>query len=487
MPFMRRSAVFAPALSREGAVGTARRYFPSFLAQRARCLELDRWTGDGESLKPFMPKQATDEFKQLGEVHQTPWLGLVVNSVSQVCCVEGHTVPGSGGNTSAWDRFWQTNSLDARQMPVHRGAVHYGLSYVRVLRGKQPLTDEETAIIRGVSPKECAVFYEPDSDEYGVHALEATLNRVRGDDGSEEVFWAVTLWDAEDEYHLTCDFDGDKMTYVESRHHGTGVVPFVRFENLVDLEGDVMGEVEPFIPLAGRINQDTFDRLIVQRFGAWVIRYAAGLVKPETDQEARAAAIALRVTDMLVSESADTKFGSLPATDLGGFIAARDADIRDLAAVSQTPPHHLLGLSPNLSAEALAAAESALMRKVDERRRLFGERWEQVLRLACFVMGDAEGAKAFSAQVRWKDIESRSLAQVADALGKLATMLEVPVEMLWKRIPNWSEQDQEEALALREQRKRDEELMNELLNVGQPDDPNPPAPDEPNADPSANA
>jgi hypothetical protein len=48
-------------------------------------------------------------------------------------------------------------------------------------------------------------------------------------------------------------------------------------------------------------------------------------------------------------------------------------------------------------------------------------------------------------------MESRSLAQAADALGKLATMLNVPVELLWEKIPGFTQQDVEDAKALLEE------------------------------------
>jgi hypothetical protein len=56
-------------------------------------------------------------------------------------------------------------------------------------------------------------------------------------------------------------------------------------------------------------------------------------------------------------------------------------------------------------------------------------------------MGDAAAAKDFKSQVLWRDMESRSLSQAADALGKLADSLGVPVEMLWEKIPGWTQND----------------------------------------------
>src|SRR5690606_37791159 len=75
-------------------------------------------------------------------------------------------------------------------------------------------------------------------------------------------------------------------------------------------------------------------------------------------------------------EKADVK--SLDATPLEGYIRSLDMSIRHMAAITQTPPHYLLGEIANLSAEALQAAETSLLRKVEEYRKSFGESWERV-------------------------------------------------------------------------------------------------------------
>jgi hypothetical protein len=188
------------------------------------------------------------------------------------------------------------------------------------------------------------------------------------------------------------------------------------------------------------------------------------MAKPSTVEEQNLQALALRVEDLLVSPDVNTKFGTLDATDLKGYIEARDADLRDLAAVTQTPPHHLLGMSPNVSADGLVEAQAGLMRKVDERKHLFGESWERVLRLGAHMMGGdmASEAADFESQMLWKDTESRSLAQSADALGKLAQMLGVPFEMLWERIPGWTSKDTEDAKKILEKQMADQMLMQEL-------------------------
>ena len=72
------------------------------------------------------------------------------------------------------------------------------------------------------------------------------------------------------------------------------------------------------------------------------------------------------------------------------------------------------------------------------------------------------------AQVRWRDMEARSLAQTADALGKLAQSLEIPVEVLWDKVPFLSDQDRERARQLRESDDAMGDLLRQLSDVQVP-------------------
>ena len=417
--------------------------FPALRAERKNLTRIDnwwRWSHD----TPHNPRQATGEYRELADRAQTPWLGLVVTAVAQELYVDGYRradSPREAEDPAAW-QAWQANGLDDRQIHVHRAALGYGYSFVTVMPGMSTLGDE-MPVIRGVSPRRMIAFYQdPAEDDWPAYVLRVDPAKVDGSDG-----WAARVIDDEAVYYLNISSSGE-VTYIEDRHHGIGICPVVRFANQLDLEGRTPGEVEPFIPVAGRIDQTTFDRLVVQRFASWVVRTIAGMAKPDDDTDFQAEKLRLQVEDILVAEDPDTKFGSLPATPMDGFIKAAESDIQALAAVSQTPAHELLGQMANLSAEALVAARASLNRKVEERKHAFGQSWEQTLRLAARVMGDLEGARDMQAQVRWRDMETRSLAQAADALGKIAQMLGVPVEMLWERIPGWTDQDVKRAKEL---------------------------------------
>ena len=122
-------------------------------------------------------------------------------------------------------------------------------------------------------------------------------------------------------------------------------------------------------------------------------------------------------------------FGEFGETSLKPYIEAVADDVRQLAAISQVPPHFLLGDLANLSAEALVAAESGLKAAVGDKQDAFGEAWEDVMRLAAAAAGDETGANDMASQVIWRDTEARSQGALVDGLQKLKAM-GVPLRFL---------------------------------------------------------
>lgn len=452
-------------LSKSAAREAAHFYFPSFLASRHEAQLLDKWirgeqydidpndhTRDGDARfhgRPYKPArvEVTDEFDDLGTRTPTPWAGLVVTSLAQTAYVDGMRMPGTEENMASW-KDWQRNRWDAKQGPVHRAAIGHGAAFGIVIPGKDALTGDKMPKMTARSLKRMTAFYDTDDDEWAMLAIEGEprYEYIEALGVRQQVGWYVRLYDEKVNHFLSCKGDGlepKDWEYIEPREHGLPVVPVARLCNRLDLDGRATGEVEPVLPILRRIDQDVFDRLIVQRFGAWKVRYIAGMAKPDGD--AAAAATKLSLMDFLVSPDPKTNFGAIDGTDPKGYTDLTDADLRMLAAITQTPPHHLLGLSSNLQAEALAAAESGLQRKSADFKMNAGEFHEQMARMCAMVRGDRAEANAFDMQVRWRDTESRSLTQAADALGKMAVQLKIPVEMLWERLPGWTDMDTERA------------------------------------------
>jgi len=470
--FMKQGAVIEMAVT----------YFPSFLRSRAQAQLLGAWM-NGEQYtysednvdpdevgygRPFAPRtDTTTEYENLRGLSPNNFAGLITNTVSQLAHVEGISRPGVTGLLPVYETFLR-NRWGSKQGAIHRAAVGQSVAYGVVLPGVDPLTGSVMSKMYGKSAEQMAAFYSDDDDEWPELAIEATERyEDTGFGVGMKTGWNVKVYDAYVVHRLSCTGDGataDQWTYIDHIEHGMPVPPVARCANRIDLDGRTRGEIEPVLPLLRRIDQDLFDRLIVQRFGAWQVRYIAGMAKPDSKTEQAAQALKLRVEDLLVSTNKDTKFGVLPGGSIENQVKATDADLRLLSAITQMPPHHLLGLSSNLQAEALAAAKEGLLHKAFQFKTYAGEFHEQMARLAAMAEGDFVTAAAWDLRIRWKDVESMSMSQAADALGKLASQLGVPLEMLWERIPGWEDTDVERAKELVESGSLDT-LLRELLGT----------------------
>lgn len=396
------------------------------------------WTG-----RPFQPKNTGTEYKDLISRSPGAWGGLVVRSMAQTAYVQGIRRSGITENLPVW-QYWKRNGMDAKQISLHRGALAQGQSFAVVEPGADPLTGQKMPRVSLYSAERMAAFYSEERDDWPAFAIWAQ-KRLPSPRTDERGGWDVVLIDEKGYHYLSCVADGERQeewTFIETRAHPFAVPPVVRFVGELDLEGNATGVIEPVIPILRRIDQDTFDRLIVQRYGAWKVRWISGMATPDAEDE-----LELRVQDLLTSPSKDTKFGTLEETQIDGFLKSGQNDLRELSALAQIPPHHLLGLSDNLQAEALAAAEAGLQRRSLDFRITNGESYERLFRLMAIMDPTmVSDAQAYDLEIDWRDTESRSFLQAVQGLGIAASQLGVPLEMLWKKMPNWTEADQANAL-----------------------------------------
>lgn len=427
-----------------------------------RLLKIDRYI-HGKHDDPYIPDNADTEYKLLAKRARSNWMPLVMSAPGQALYVDGFrrgraTEGGAARDVSPLDdewTHWQNSRLDSRQSAIHNGALGYGHSFS--LTERKPGSKRSTTI--GLSALlTSALFEDPANDLVPEAAL--TIKRW----ATSEERGLARMWIGPQEYAVTFKSltDAESVTVVKGRRHKVTTCPVTRFTASVDLEGRTMGVVEPMIPLQDRINQTVFDLLVAQTYGSFQVRTVTGMAPPlrmkavldeltgeptgdfvyELDSNGRPIPENVRVnaSRFMFAESEKAEFGSLPHTPLGGYIDSIDMSIRHLAAISQTPPHHLLGQIANLSAEALQAAEQSLARKVESFRKSFGESWERVFQLAAELEGNTAAAEDIHGEVLWRDVESRSLAATSDALLKLKD-LGIPVKGLWRRVPGTTQQE----------------------------------------------
>ncbi|WP_329105496.1 phage portal protein [Micromonospora sp. NBC_01699] len=385
----------------------------------------------GDHDLPYMPKGAKAEYKSLAQKSITNWLPLISETYVKGLFVDGYRATRATENAAPWS-YWQANRLDARQTIPHRGALEFGASYVVVLPG------DKAPMIRPLTPLKTIAMYEDDDDDWPIHGLRV---KGRSADGAR----LYELFDSEAVHLLARPKDSGKLTVVRSDTHGLGVTPLSRFRDRLD--GQNVGVIAPLLVLQDRISEAVFSLLAALQFASFRQRWATGLAIPTIDDPASPLygqpiePFEAAVDRLWVSDSPDAKFGSFDQTDVTGHLETYGSGVRTLAAIAQLSPHVLLGDLVNLSADALAAAEAATQRKIGEYETIFGESWEQTLRLAALAAGDKTSAGDISCQVRWRDTEARSLAAAVDALGKMVTMLAVPAEAAWERIPGVTDTD----------------------------------------------
>ena len=404
---------------------------------------LDRIRGYmiGETCQVYSPRKSTREYRQLVNMSKVNVMPLVVSTFAENLFVEGYRPARSSKNAKAWG-LWQDNRMDQRQSLIYRSALTYGVSYATVLKAAG---DTGKALIDPYSPRHLTAVYEdPTCDEWPVYAICVSSGY---DAATRKDVTRVRLYDDEFVYYFVRPNDKTgTMTYVqeESGEHGLGVTPVVRFVNAgVDLDNGPASEVEALIELQDQLDNTTYGLLISQQFTAFRQRWVTGMTIEQDASGVDREPFNAGVDRVFQGESPDTKFGEFGESNLDGYLASRQSTLRIISAKAQLAPHALLvsdGVS-NLSAEALAALEAAQQRKTGEQKTSFGESNEQMLRLASKAAGDEAGWEDTKAQVVWRDTESRSLAQVADALGKMAQMLAIPPRALWDKIPGVTDTD----------------------------------------------
>ncbi|MGP3750902.1 phage portal protein [Streptomyces sp. IBSNAI001] len=394
-----------------------------------------RQAAEGKPKMPHVPGVDPREIVEWMRDARTNWLSLVIDSPGERLGVDGFrfddpdkkSADGAKVSDEEANRIWQENSMDADSALVHYGAMSQRRAFVLVERG-----DDGRPVLTHETPTQVAVEHEQGNRR----KLAAGLKLWRDD-------WTgntrATLWTPADVHEFTTKtatptFSGraaelrgwDAMALPNLpdgyRTNDIGAVPLVPFINRRNRRPEGFAEHEDVLSIQNRINLSLINLIAAMKYGAFRQRWAAGL---EVDEDPVTGAsiqpFQLDIRKLWTTDDSEVKFGEFAATDLVPYVRAVEAAVQDLAAISRTPPHYLIGAVVNVSGDALKAAETGLISKVRDKQRGFGESWENVMRLAFRVTGDEARAKSWSAETIWRDPESRTISELADAAVKKAS------------------------------------------------------------------
>ena len=370
----------------------------------------------GEPRLTWLPPNAPRELQALAQMARVNMIELVVRTAVQQLYVDGYASQDTEGAQQVW-AIWQANRWDARQIGLHRSISTYGVGYGSVLPG-QPVP-----VLKAHSPRTMTAAYgnDPTWPRYALQEMPDGSWRLYDDVG----VYVLTLG----ETRKIVNNKAVAFRFESMYEHGQGITPVVRYLADEDLDFPVRGDVEPNYSLQDQINLTTFSLLVAQHYGAHGQKIIIAKMIDELEKKLRTSA---NTTWTIKANPDDVQVVEMSQTQLGGFIDSREASLRHLSAISQTPAHELLGNLANLSAATLVEARENQRQKTVERQLVIGESHEQLLGQAGAMAGVPMDPMA---RVRWGRQFNQATVPLVSMLTQIAEKLNVPPEALLEHLP----------------------------------------------------
>lgn len=387
---------------------------------------------------------------------------LIVDAAKERMHVIGFRMGGDRdlqADTDAW-AIWQANQMDAWHTVAERISLVSEQAYIGVWRG-----DPEPRI-SVLDPRTTITAPDPENPSRRLAAL-----RMWQDEWTGRMFATVYLPDATYKFQsLTLDSNArgnippanfsdrwqPRMVAGEDwpLPNPLGVVPIVPLTNNPSLDGTGSSEIEPIIPINDAINFAVTNMMLSIEFAAfrqkWVTNFVLeeqpvldsggdpvvgpdGRPKMKLVEPYRLDMDRLLVAPPPSAGDPETRFGEFAQTDVKPYIEFVEQRLQMAATISRTPHHYILGGQGSYpSGETLSATEAGLVAKVRDKQMFAGETWEEVIRLAFLVKGDARG-DVLDSETLWRDPERRTESQHVDAVLKMQAM-GVPDQFLWEEL-----------------------------------------------------
>ncbi|MET9516398.1 phage portal protein [Streptomyces sp. NPDC002994] len=368
------------------------------------------------------------------------WVQVVADSPVERLTVTGFQADGDiSADRDLW-KVWQVNGLDADSQLGFLGAVTAARCMVLVWGDPD---DEDMPVVTFEDASQCIVAYEPGSRRFRRAALK------RWQDGNQDyatLYLKREVWKfcrplaKQDKSPQMADVDEELKRWTprelgdepNPQPNPMGVVPMVELPNKPMLVDEPISDVAGVIAMQDAINLLWAQLFTASDYASFPQRVIMGADRPVIPKLNSAGEIVgttpvdiekFAVDRVMMFNSKDARIGEWQAANLAMYTGIIEVAVGHLAAQTRTPQHYLIGKMANLSADALLAAETGLVQRVDEKKLWFGQGLREVARLIALARGEDAKADALrSGRVLWADSESRSHAQMADALLKLKSL-----------------------------------------------------------------
>jgi Phage portal protein, SPP1 Gp6-like len=360
--------------------------------------------------------ETSRKFRRISGLSTTNLTGLAVEATAERMSIEGIRIGDEpDADKQVWDDIWQGSNFDEGSQDAITSALVYSRSFVSV---EPPTSSDGAAKLHYEDPRQVVLATWPDGSR------RAAL-KVFTDEWTGTTFG--TLYTPN--YLVKMERAGTPgaQPYWVPRDMGReapvvrnplGEVPFFELQNR--LTGSIRSEVAPLVIPQLRLNQVIFNTDAVAEYGAFRQKWATGIEVPRDSSNRPIAPYEPNVQKLLVAEGHEARFGDFNVSDMKPYIDLAQEIAAHIARLSRVPITYFLNNVSNLSADALALLVSGLVLKCQRRVKGYEPAFEGAVRLALRTMNDSR-ANAANIEVKWAEMETRSMAQAADAAVKLTT------------------------------------------------------------------
>ena len=348
---------------------------------------------DGDQPLRYTAKRLQEAFQQVDVKFEQNWCAVVINAVMDRMELYGWNVADDRLD-NILSEVWAESCLALESNEVHESALVCGESFLIGWQDEgQPLEFYYN------DPRMCTVFYDDDHPRIKTFAAKWWDS----DDGCRMVLYYPDrvekyLARAHTMAELSAQSGAGAFSLDESVPNPYGIIPVFHFRN--SLRG-VKSDLKNVIRLQDAINKLLCDMMVTAEFNAFPARYVISNAEIQTLKNAPN-----QVWDLPagLGEGQGTQVGTLEAANLENY----SKQINDLASsigvITSTPKHYFERTGAQVSGEALMTMEAPLVKKVEQKRELFGDTWQEVAVFALAVNGIS--VKKSDVQPQWGNAES---------------------------------------------------------------------------------
>lgn len=341
---------------------------------------------------------------------------LYVDALADRLVVEGFRLGDESGTSAELWSWWQANALDVESTLGHVDALVYGRAYITVAAPDEhdPGIDDPTVpIIKVESPTTLYAKVNPLTRK-----PDWAVRVIREDN---EVVGATLYTPNTTVVYETVD---GGMTPVHTVTHNLGVVPVVPIihrNRVSDTAGSsaITAELRSITDAMSRL---LMNLQVTSELMATPQRVLFGTTRDELvgEDSSSQSGLELYISSYLSIEDPDGSAFQFPAAELRNFADGMATMLKLAASYTGLPPQYLLVSDENpASAEAIKASEARLVRKCEALSTVFGEAWEQAMRVAMLVMGRPLTIAEYRMETIWRDPSTPTYQAKADAAVKL--------------------------------------------------------------------